>query len=221
MGTMQPNKGPFGSVAPPQRSGPAVTTGRPSAGFQTMPPRAEPTPGHGVQRYGHGYGNPFSAMRRFMDQMDRMFEDFGGTPSIFTPQDRFLFQGGEHGVWSPAIEVAHEGEEFVVRADLPGLDRDSVHVEIQGDLLTLSGERRQQHDDQRGEWFHSERSYGTFRRSVRLPRGADAANAEATFADGVLEVRMAASKPTGRKLQVRAKASSPGKPGAKGSPEES
>lgn len=210
MGTMQ-NKGTFATTNPTQRTDPAQRTGQgPSGPQRQMQPRGDQGLGYGGSRY--GYSNPFSTMRRFMEQMDQMFEDYGGTRGTLSPSEHHFLQGAWQGNWSPAIEVFHEGEQLVVRADLPGMNKDNVHVEIQGDLLTISGERRQEHEDHRGNWFHSERSYGSFRRSVRLPGGADAANAEATFADGVLEVRMNAPNANGRKVEVRAKGAAGDKP---------
>lgn len=209
MGTMQ-NKGTFTTTSPTQRTDPAQRPD-PASRPQPMQPRGDQGLGYGGSRY--GYSNPFSSMRRFMEQMDQMFDEFNGPRSGLSQSEHHFLQGAWQGNWSPAIEVFHEGEQIVVRADLPGMNKDNVHVEIQGELLTLYGERREEHEDRRGNWFHSERSYGSFRRSVRLPAGADVSNAEATFADGVLEVRMKAPSTSGRRVQVRAKGSGGNKPG--------
>jgi HSP20 family protein len=82
----------------------------------------------------------------------------------------------------------------VVQADLPGLDKDDLHVEVRDDVITIRGERRHEHKERREGCLHSEQSCGTFHRSIRLPEGVDAAKAEATFRNGVLEITMPAPK---------------------------
>lgn len=144
-----------------------------------------------------GYVTPFSSMRRFMEHMDHMFEDFSATQG----QGSFQ-QGSIHGSFAPQIEVFHEGEELVVRADLPGVNKENVHVEISGDLLTISGERKHEHEERREGVFHSERSYGSFSRSVRLPHGVARNGADANFHNGVLEIRVASPKSPSHKLDI-------------------
>ena len=91
-----------------------------------------------------------------------------------------------------------------MRADLPGLTKDDVKVEVTGDAVIISGERKSEHEE-RGEGFYrSERSYGSFYRRLPLPEGASADDAQATFRDGVLEITMQAPQRQrrGRTLQI-------------------
>jgi HSP20 family protein len=144
-------------------------------------------------------GDPFAVMRRFAEEMDRVFEGFGlghgllsGWP--FRGRRGIAPRGGdfEPGAWSPAVEVFEREGRLVIRADLPGLTKDDIHVELKDDAVTIRGERRHEHEERREGYFHSERSYGSFFRRVPLPEGVQADKADASFRDGVLEVTMPA-----------------------------
>ena len=90
--------------------------------------------------------------------------------------------------WVPAIDLVEREGQLVLRADLPGLDRDDVDVQIKDGILTVSGERKYENES-KGEGYHRvERSFGRFSRSLRLPRGVDASAVSASFDRGVLEV---------------------------------
>ena len=112
------------------------------------------------------------------------------------------------GMWSPAIEVSERGDRMVVRADLPGLNKDDVKVETYDNHLVIQGERRQEHEEQgEGGYRRSERSYGSFYRSIPLPEGAQTEQARAEFKDGVLEVSVpvpASQQQRGRTIPIEA-----------------
>jgi HSP20 family protein len=127
---------------------------------------------------------PFSALRRMQEDFDRMFDDLWGGRRQWPS----LGGEGSRAEWAPAIEAFHRGNEFVVRADVPGLSRDDLSVEIGDDKLTIQGERKYDHQEEREGVFRSERSYGTFYRVVPLPEGALSEGAKANFKDGVLEI---------------------------------
>lgn len=150
--------------------------------------------------------NPFQMMRRFTKNMERLFEDFQGFgfPTFFKtdfPPFRMEFDNVQ---WVPQIEVLQNNGQFMVRADLPGLTKDDVKVEVTDDLLTLSGERKEEKEEKREGFYRSERSYGSFYRQIPLPEGAMTENAKATFEKGVLEITIPASKvePSTRKLEI-------------------
>jgi HSP20 family protein len=99
--------------------------------------------------------------------------------------------------WVPAMDLVETDDHLVLRADLPGLEQDDVNVEIKDGVLTVSGERRSEHE-QKTEGFHRvERAFGRFSRSLTLPQGVDADKVAAEFDKGVLEVRI--PKPEERK----------------------
>lgn len=129
------------------------------------------------------FENPFSLMRRFSNEMDRLFEGFGFRPRFFeTPVETAL--------WAPNVEVLEKEGKLLVRADLPGLTKDDVKVGVTDDVLTLEGERKQEKEEKREGYFRSERSYGAFYRAIPLPEGVKADGIVANFKNGVLEVAM-------------------------------
>jgi len=131
-------------------------------------------------------GSPFGLMRRYAEEMDRVFDDFR---TRFFP--RLDFPKIETA-WAPPIEVSERGGQLVVRAELPGLAKKDVKVEVHDDALTIQGERRQEREEKRKGFYRSERSYGSFFRRIPLPEGIDATNVKASFKDGILEVTMPA-----------------------------
>lgn len=184
--------------------------------------RAQPEQGRAMQpmrqqgmgTYGGRYGqmlSPFSFVRRMMDDMDRLFGDFGfgGLPSLFE-EEIFGRPGGELApmaqAWSPQIEVFEQNGNFVIRADLPGVDQKDVKVDIDEESLTIQGERRAQQEEKREGYFHSERSYGSFVRRIPLPRGADRSSCDAVFDNGVLEIKMKLPEKSSRNVQIAAPA---------------
>ena len=117
--------------------------------------------------------SPFELMRRFSDEMDRAFSGRSGEPRM----------------WAPAVEVRQKGNDLLVCAELPGLKQEDVKLEVTDQGLIIEGERKHEQEE-RGEegYYHSERSYGRFRRLIPLPEEAKVENARATFNNGVLEV---------------------------------
>lgn len=156
--------------------------------------------------------SPFSLVRRMADDMDRLFQDFGFGrsgiglfPSLGSVVDRVPGRGGSSSIestaWTPQVEAFRRGDRFVVRADLPGLSREDVKVEVQDNVLSISGERRAEHEEDREDYYRSERSYGQFFRAMALPDSVDAEDCEASFRDGVLEVSFAAPPEAERKAK--------------------
>jgi HSP20 family molecular chaperone IbpA len=95
-------------------------------------------------------------------------------------------------LWTPQIETFLQGDQFVVRADLPGMKKDDVKIEVADDSVTIEGERKEEHKEEREGYYRSERSYGSFCRVVPLPEGAIPESAKASFNNGVLEVTIQA-----------------------------
>ena len=129
------------------------------------------------------------------EAMDRLFEDFGvGSRGLMPGFGRGFMSDVEfgQGLWSPQIETFEREGQLVIRADLPGLSKDDVNVELTDDAITISGERRNENEEQREGYYRSERSYGSFYRQIPLPEGVNAEDAQATFRNGVLEVTMKA-----------------------------
>ncbi len=105
--------------------------------------------------------------------------------------------------WTPAVEVFQRNNELTIKADLPGLKREEVSVDLTEDTVTIQGERKREQQEEREGYYRSERSYGGFCRVVRLPEGAISDRAKATFRDGVLEITMPAPPASrGRRLEI-------------------
>jgi HSP20 family protein len=152
-------------------------------------------------------GNPFQMMRRFTRDMERLFEDFGGFnfPTFFQTDFAPFRMELDNGAWMPQIEVLQNNGQFKVRADLPGVTKDDVKVEVTDEFLTISGERKEEKEEKQEGFYRSERSYGSFYRQIPLPEGAKTENAAATFQSGVLEITIPAPQvaaPT-RKLEIK------------------
>ena len=143
---------------------------------------------------------PFATMRRIQDDFDRMFGNFG-----LSGQGWNAAPAEPRMEWTPAIEAFQRGNDFVVRADVPGLSRDDLTVEVGDDALTIHGERKYDHEEERDGVFRSERSYGSFYRVIPLPEGAVGESAKANFKDGVLEVVIQAPSQEvrrGRRIEI-------------------
>jgi HSP20 family protein len=146
--------------------------------------------------------DPFAAFFGGRDPFAAFWEPFG-----LATRDAWPFQAGREsaGVWMPQIETFQRGNEFVVRADLPGLTKDDVKVDVTEDSITLQGERREAHEDDREGYYRSERTYGSFYRVVPLPEGTITDSAKAQFNNGVLEVVLQAPPrevSRGRRLEI-------------------
>ena len=143
--------------------------------------------------------SPFSMMRRFADEMDRMFEGFGspGTErfSPWTAGERF----------SPEVDIFERDGKLVISADLPGLTKDDVKVDISEDAILIEGERKYEHEEREQGVYRSERGYGHFRRQIPLPEGVKPDTAKANFKNGVLEVTMDAPQlsKNRRRIQIQ------------------
>jgi HSP20 family protein len=131
---------------------------------------------------------------RELQTMNRLFNTFFDSPSNGGPALRR---------WIPAMDVTETDEQYVLRADLPGLSEDDVNVELDDNVLTISGERKSEHEQRSQGFYRVERASGSFSRSLTLPEGVDADSIEATFENGVLEVRVPKpEQPKPRKVQI-------------------
>ena len=139
---------------------------------------------------------PFMLMQRMAEDMDRLFGQFGLGRSGFTLSPAF-----EQPLWSPQVELFERGNDLVVRADLPGVKKEDLNIQVQDDMLTISGERRSEEEENREGFYRSERSYGSFYRSIPLPNEVKADQVNASFRDGVLEVTLPAPKQEERKAK--------------------
>jgi len=142
--------------------------------------------------------SPFRTLERFADEVTRIFDDFGvGRAWSRVPAATDLL------AWAPRVDVTQHNDELLIRADLPGLEKDDVKVNVADDAVTIHGERHRAQEEERDGVYRTERNYGAFYRTVPLPPGTVADQAKASFKNGVLEIRMpAAPAAAGRSIEI-------------------
>ncbi|MEA2211056.1 MAG: hypothetical protein QOF83_1004 [Solirubrobacteraceae bacterium] len=134
---------------------------------------------------------PARELGTIQNEMNRLFNTFFDTPNAAQAN------GGTQRRWIPAMDLVESEGEFVLRADLPGLTESDVNIELEDNILSISGERKADEEFGKDGYYRFERSYGAFRRSLTLPEGVDPEGVKASFSHGVLEVRV--PKPEERK----------------------
>jgi HSP20 family protein len=121
---------------------------------------------------------PMRELTSLQSEMNRLFNAF--------------FENGESRTrhWTPAMDLVEADGQLVLKADLPGLTEDDVQIEVSDNVLTVSGERKSEHVDRKEGFYRMERAFGSFSRSLTLPEGVDSDRIEASFDNGVLEVKI-------------------------------
>jgi HSP20 family protein len=120
--------------------------------------------------------SPFAMMREFTEEMDRLYRTNG--PGL--------------EAWSPTVDIQQSNGDLIVTAELPGLKKEEVKVEVTDDALIIEGERKREHKVEQEGYHRYERSYGKFYRSIPLPEGAKPDQAKAELNDGVLKISVPA-----------------------------
>ena len=128
--------------------------------------------------------DPLAFVRRMSSELDRMFDEW----PFFRLHGPGAAGTTDSPAWSPRIDVFEKDNRLVTRVDLPGVKREDVSVEVTDGHLALSGVRKEETEEKKGNYYRTEREYGSFYRAVPLPDGIKADDVKATFANGVLEV---------------------------------
>ncbi|MBZ0118255.1 MAG: Hsp20/alpha crystallin family protein [Sandaracinaceae bacterium] len=129
--------------------------------------------------------DPFAEMSRLQDNLNRTW----GEP-------RMVFQ--------PSVDIFEEPEAIVLKAEVPGMKSEDVHVHVENNVLTLRGERKLEHEEKKEGYHRIERAYGSFSRSFALPKSVDAENIAAELKDGVLTLRLPKrAAPEKRRIEIR------------------
>ncbi len=128
---------------------------------------------------------PLRELSSLQSEMNRLFN------TVFDPT---ATTGGSNGAtlrrWMPAMDLVETDEHFVLRADLPGMTEEDVRIELEDTVLTVSGERKAEHERHEEGFHRVERAFGAFSRTLTLPKGIDPEAISASFDKGVLEVRV-------------------------------
>jgi len=142
--------------------------------------------------------SPFGQLALLRNEIDRLFEspfDFGSSE---------LLQG-----WLPAVEISENNDQYLVKAEVPGVNPGEIDITVHENTLTISGEKKQEQKEGEGENYRTERFYGRFQRSITLPHGVDANKIEASYKDGVLTIKLPKSEQAKPKqIQVKAEGQS-------------
>jgi len=160
---------------------PGALTYRPETYFPTLP-------------FGSLFGtSPFNLMKRFSDEFDRMF-------GSYVPP-------AEMELWAPALEIKHKEGNFIVVAELPGVAKEDIKVEVIEESLVIEGEKRKVKEEKGEGYYRTERAYGKFYRSIPLPKGAKADLVKAELTNGILKVVIPVPevKPALREVPITAK----------------
>ena len=149
-------------------------------------------------RRGGGFWDPLSEMNRMFDEV---FGNLARRPGGHQRAQQLT-------EWAPAIDVVTKDGDLVVRAELPGVKQEDVDITLQNNVLTLSGERKAEQEEERGGYYVRERRYGSFSRSLTLPEGVDEGKVHARYENGVLEVTVegAAAVREPKRIQIEGSA---------------
>jgi HSP20 family protein len=128
--------------------------------------------------------SPFRGFYDTQSEVDRLFNEM-----LVGLGRRWERQGGQRlAQWAPAVDVLTKDNDLVIRAELPGVKPEDVDITLQDGVLSISGEHKANQEEERGGYHVRERRYGSFRRSLALPKGIDESKIHARFENGVLEV---------------------------------
>ena len=131
--------------------------------------------------------DPFEELRRMQE---RMYRIFGEIEPSFMERKMLPATGGELATVEPFVDVIDKGDKVVVAADVPGVEKEDLSVNISGDRLEISAERKKEAEEKKEGYVRRERTYTSYYRSIPLPTEVDGDKADATFENGVLEISM-------------------------------
>jgi HSP20 family protein len=133
---------------------------------------------------------PFREFERVRRQMDRLWDSFleGG-----------LIRRGEETEWLPSLDVAETKNELVVKAEVPGMDPKDIDISLSDGMLTIRGEKRQEKEEKEADYHLVERSYGSFTRSVQLPKEVQSDKIGASYKNGILKISLPKSEEAKKK----------------------
>ncbi|KAF0232620.1 MAG: HSP20 family protein [bacterium] len=136
-------------------------------------------PGFFMTPYNFFNANPFDLIKEFTEEMDKVSENFGFSK----------FESKEFD-WKPAIDIFTRDGKFFIHAELPGMAKEDIKVELEENRLVVRGERKRETKEEKKDFYRSELSYGSFYRAIVLPKEANIGEIEAKFGNGILEICM-------------------------------
>lgn len=137
---------------------------------------------------GHGGQSglaPYRDINRIRNELSHFFQD----PLAVLQPSPTLFGG-----WEPNIDVYEDKDKITVKAEVPGMKKEDIEVSVEGDMLTIAGERKEEHEENKGEAYRSERYFGRFERTISLSEAVDPGKVQANYKDGVLTITLPKSE---------------------------
>ena len=132
--------------------------------------------------------HPFERMRR---EMDRLFDEFDWRPFRRSAFDiGSLWRRELSWAATPAVDIVEQDKAYEMTAELPGMDEKNIEVKVANGMLTIKGEKKEEKEEKRKDYYHSERRYGSFERRFQIPEGVDTGKIDASFKKGVLTVML-------------------------------
>ena len=128
---------------------------------------------------------PFGELGSLRREMDRLWDSFFGERPLTRVWER---------EWAPSLDVSETKDNFVVKAEVPGIDAKDIDISLTGDVLTIKGEKKQEKEEKEEDYHLVERSYGSFSRSIRLPAEVESAKIKASYKNGILRVTLPKSE---------------------------
>jgi HSP20 family protein len=149
-----------------------------------------------IRRRSRDEWDPFSWLSDFRSELDNVFV------KSLVPRRAAAGEAWQ-GNWLPAVDVMEDKEKITVKADLPGLKKDEIDISLNGDILTITGEKKSEEEIKEKNYYRAERYYGTFRRSIVLPASVQEGKIKASYKEGVLQVELPRKKETrGKKIRI-------------------
>lgn len=136
---------------------------------------------------------PFMGLTGWDRELDRMLEDFFARRTRPWWPERW-FRGEEMEIGAPMVDVFEDKDDIVVKAELPGIEKENIQVNLTDHMLTIRGEKKKEEEVKKENYYRAERSYGAFSRTLELPVDVRADKVKASFKNGILEVRMPRSE---------------------------
>jgi len=125
---------------------------------------------------------------RELDEFQNRLTSFFGQTPVWRGRE------GNFASWAPAVDIIEDEKEFLVKADLPEVKREDLHINVENGMLVIHGERKFEREDKKKRYHRTERSFGSFTRSFSLPEGADSTKIRAEIKDGLLQVHIPKSE---------------------------
>jgi HSP20 family protein len=143
---------------------------------------------------------PFPNLLRIENEMERMFRDFWKGPRFsFGWPEELRLRNSDVSLQVPAVEIYDEKDDIVVKAELPGMKKEDLEINLAGDILTIRGEKKKEEEVKEKDYYYSERSFGSFERLIDIPQKVLSDKVRAIFKDGVLEIRLQKSEEAKKK----------------------